>query len=369
MNIYLLILTLVFPALLVLAFLLRRWKWLSNLVLMGATVLFVLLVADYLYRYVLRPKDPVTHNECGDNCYQRDSLLGFKPSLPGKWSILTVAPGNDTIINTEYTVIKDTFPGSIVYDHRMGYRNDTSTKEAIFLGCSFTFGSSIDDTATLAYQFGKAANMSTINLGCAAYGLHQVYEVYTGKYANRDNRNRIFVYSLLSDHFYRAAGVYDWNLDGPHFKLENDSLVYAGQVQYNINRRFRRAPYFLSFYGGLKLIYEKLDDIMLRNRMKAFSKQDYDRLYVMLQKMSESIAATGGKLVILNWDRSNWGFQGYEFPFQQNLDNDVNGLGVQVIPVSSIINYKDSANFIRHDGHPTALANHRIAEALANKFR
>jgi hypothetical protein len=155
---------------------------------------------------------------------------------------------------------------------------------------------------------------------------------------------------------------------GPYYKLQNDSLVFAGPVRYNMRFPYRRAPYFLSFYGGLKFIQEKLDDIMLRNRMKAFSKQEYDRIFLMLEKMSASIAATGGKLVILNWDISNWGYQGYEFTFQKNLDSDVNKLGVQVFPVASIIDYKDLSNFVRNDGHPAALGNYRIAKFLANKF-
>ena len=370
MNIYLLILTLLLPALMVLAYLVRRWKWISNLVIMGATVLFVLLMVDYLYRGFFRPEDTVTQAGCGDHCYQPqyDSILGFKPGMPGKWRMTTIAPGNDTIVNVDNTIIKDTFAHGIVYDHRAGYRNDSSAKEIIFLGCSFTFGSSLDDTATLPFQFGKLTNISTINLGCPAYGLHQVYGLYDSKFAGLDNRNRIFVYSLLSDHFYRAAGVYDWNMYGPYYKLQNDSLAFAGAVRYNIRTPYRNAPYFLSFFGGLKFVQEKLDDIMLRNRMKAFSKQEYDCIFLMLEKMAASITATGGKLLILNWDRSNWGYQGYEFAFQQNLDNDVNKLGVPVIPVATIIDYKDLSNFVRDDGHPSALGNYRIAKFLANKF-
>ena len=192
--------------------------------------------------------------------------------------------------------------------------------------------------------------------------------MYNSKYGSRDNRNRVFVYSLLSDHFYRAAGVYDWNLDGPYYKLQNDSLAFAGPVRWNINMRFRRAPYYLSFFNSLTLIKDKLEDITLRRRMNAFGKQDYNRILLMLQHMSASIAATGGKLVIVNWDRGNWGYQGYEFPYQKELDNDVSKLGVEVLPVSSIINYDDASNFIPNDGHPTSLANYRIAKALANRF-
>jgi hypothetical protein len=359
------------PILFVVAFLLRRWKSVSNLSLVAAVVLFVLLLAEFSYRCFFKSAEPVSVAECGNDCYQHDTLLGFKPAVPGQWKMLTILPGNDTIVNTKYTIIKDTLDGRVVYDHRIGYRNDSGSKEVVFLGCSFTFGSNIADSATLAYQYGKLVNISTINLGCAAYGLHQVYGVYRSRYEGQYNRNRVFVYSLLSDHFFRGAGVYDWNLDGPYFRHENDSLIYEGPLNRNINMRYRRAPHYLSFFGSLHLLKDKLEDITLRKRMKAFGMQDYDRIQFMLWHMARSISATGGKLVILNWDRSNWGYQGYEFPFQQNLDKDVFAMqqhGAVVLRVSDIINYGDTSNFIRSDGHPTALANLRIAKALANKF-
>lgn len=365
MNIYLVILILLLPLLFVVAFLLRRWKWISGLSLMAGVILLVLLLAELSYRWFFKPAANVSYSECGENCYQQDTLLGFKPGMPGQWKIATVLPGNDTNVNTKYTIARDSLRRGIVYDHRVGYKSDSSNKEIVFVGCSFTFGSNIDDTSTLAFQTGKAAKVSTINLGCAAYGLHQVYALYNSRYAGQDNRHRVFVYSLLSDHFFRAAGVYDWNLDGPYFKLQQDSLVYAGRVRWNVPMPYRRAPHYLSFFEALTLIYDKLDDITLRNRMKAFSRQDYERIYVMLQHMARSISKTGGKLVILNWDRSNWGYQGYEFPFQEQLDYDVKTLpGAIVLPVSAVINYNDSSNFIRHDGHPTGLANYRIAQAL-----
>ncbi|HYC29353.1 MAG TPA: hypothetical protein VEB42_11060, partial [Chitinophagaceae bacterium] len=225
MNIYLVILILLLFGLYLAAFLLRRRKFISNLFLVGAAVLFILLVSEFVYRIFLASPEPVTKMECGDNCYQHDSLLGFRPAVPGTWKVTVISPGHDTIVNTRYTIVADS-----TYDHRVGY-NAGSDKEYVFLGCSFTFGSNIADTVTLPYQFGKLQNVSTVNLGCPAYGLHQVFQLFRSRYAGHDNHNRVFVYSLLSDHFFRAAGVYDWNLDGPYF---NDSLAYVGPVNRNV---------------------------------------------------------------------------------------------------------------------------------------
>lgn len=350
MNIYLVILIIILIGLYLGAFMLRRRKWFSNLFLVAAAVLFILLVSEFVYRVFLKGPEPVIKAEC-DNCFQHDSLLGFKPAAPGHWKILSTFK-NDTIANTSYTIIPDSLHTGLVYDHRAGYKTNSDT-EYVFLGCSFTFGARIADSATLPYQFGKLKNASTVNLGCEAYGLYQVCELFKNKYAAQDNHHRVFVYSLLSDHFFRAAGVYDWNLASPP-----NLRVAATHL---------RAPYYLSFFGSLHLVQDKLSDIMLRNRMKLFTRQHYDQLFSLLREMNNTITQTGGKLIILNWDRSNWGYQGYEFPFQQQLDNDVRNF--TSFNVSGILNYNDTSNFIQYDGHPTYAANERIAGFLFSKLR
>ena len=364
MNKYLLVLIALLFGLFFLAYVLRRWKWVSNLALAGAAVLFIVLVSEFTYRWFFRRGDIIKQQECMQRCFLPDSLLGFKPGLPGSWRITTLTPGGDTVVDTRYTILSDS-----IYNHRVSYSNVASRNDVIFLGCSFTFGESIADTATLPYLFGRSNNITTVNLGCPAYGLHQVYQLWKTKYGNISNEGRVFVYSLLSDHFYRAAGVYDWNLDGPYFRQVADSVVFAGRVDRNINMRYRRAPYYLSFFGSLRLVEDKLSDYALRKRMKSFDQQEYDRIFSLLKNMSAAITKSGGKLIILNWDRNNWGYQGYDFPFQEQLDKDVQSLqqaGVSVIPVSSFLNYNDPANFIPNDGHPTLLANQRISARLAD---
>jgi hypothetical protein len=368
MNWHLLILLALLCGSFILAYGLRRWKWISGLALAGAVMLLILLIAEFTYRWFFRPAGPVKQQECGTNCFLPDSLLGYKPGLPGR-SRITITAGGDTIVNAHYTLIADTTPRGMTYNHRTGYSNPQSRREAVFMGCSFTFGENIDDSASLPYLFGKIANISSRNLGCPGYGLNHVFQICRMKYGGMHNEGRVFVYSLLSDHFYRAEGVYDWTTNGPYFKEVNDSLVFNGQIEQNISMRYRRAPFYLGFFGSLHLVEDKLSDYMLRQRMKAFDKQKYDRIFLMLKDMSAAIIKTGGKLVILNWDRNNWGYQGYDFPFQQQLDKDIHALqqpGVTIIPVSSILDYKDPSNFIPSDGHPTLLANQRIATRLAN---
>src|SRR5690349_2631634 len=104
----LLILLLLLPTLYVVAYLLRRRKLLSGLALMAGTILLVLLIAEFSYRWFFKYKAPTNIMECGDKCYQHDSLLGFRPALPGSFKVIEIAPKGDTFVNVRYTLMADT---------------------------------------------------------------------------------------------------------------------------------------------------------------------------------------------------------------------------------------------------------------------
>lgn len=343
-----------------------RKKKLSNLLFTICTFLFLLLVIEFTYRLFFKPKGPEYKGEFDSDYYAGDSILGFKRGRTGDQLALSIIPGGDTIFNTRYTIIPDTLPG-LSYNHRAGFKSPNTTREAVFIGCSFTFGEGVPDTSTLPYLFGEISNSSAINLGCSAYGIHQAYEVLRRKYSNRDNRDRIFIYSFMSDHFLRASGIYTWNMDGPYLIHKNDSLINEGPLNYQPRFSHRRWGHYLSFFGAISLIKDKVDDIQLRNRIKRFGGDDYDRCFGILKSMILMVKNSGGEFILLNWDNANWGYRGYDFPLQQKLDSDVSqltNLGASVIPVSKIIDLNKENYFIPGDGHPNDLANITIAKYL-----
>lgn len=81
--------------------------------------------------------------------------------------------------------------------------------------------------------------------------------------------------------------------------------------------------------------------------------------------MAEVIQRTGGRLVILNWDNGNWANLEIKGLPVAMIEKELKGMpGVQLVNVSSLLDYTDHNNFIPSDGHPSAAANARIAEGL-----
>lgn len=84
--------------------------------------------------------------------------------------------------------------------------------------------------------------------------------------------------------------------------------------------------------------------------------------------MAYRIAASGGKLIILNWGpHNNRNLPLNDMP-QRMIDkrlSDLSTHGARVVPIDSIININDPINFIPVDRHPSAVANQSIANWLA----
>ena len=85
--------------------------------------------------------------------------------------------------------------------------------------------------------------------------------------------------------------------------------------------------------------------------------------------MAKLIGDSGGKLVVLDWDTSNWGnVELSDLPYQlieKNLEQ-MSSTTTRIVRVSSITDIQDPSNFIPGDGHPSAWMNYKLANHLAN---
>lgn len=336
---------------------------------LSALVLFMIIIEAY-YRSFIKYKDPVTTGAFNES-YREGSLIGYHLSGTGPMKAVSAFPEGDTIFNTDYTLVEGRFRDGQPFSHRIGYNSD-GLPEYVFLGCSFTFGDGLADTATLPWQFGKLNSARTVNLGCSGYGLHQVYQMFKSTYSGRDNSNRTFVYSFLSDHFLRATGVHSWNIYGPYFTQQNDSLRYAGRLNNSGKVNHRKWGYYLSLGESFNFIYDNYERIALSNRIENFTERDYTYCFNILKHLAREIQQSGGRLVILNWNNDNWGYRGFPILNQEQIDADIMGLetdNVAVFNASDILDLKSEENFIPYDGHPNRFANEKIARFLSERIK
>lgn len=348
------------------AFFLRKRKGISNLLLGMATVLASLLVVEFVYRVFIKKQDASDAVQ-PHSLYIRDSVLGYTYNTPAVYSVINSFPKGDTVYNTSYTILNDTLPG-IHFNFRKGYKSDSSNKEVVFMGCSLTFGQGLTDTQSLPYCYGAAANVSTLNMACIGYGIHQIYQLFNSKFSTQNNHNRIFIYPFFYDHILRANGIYGWNNAGPYFDIDHDTLANRGPLYKYKSLKGNKLASYASLFGAFQVIKDVLHGAAYRAAAKNLSEADYQRCFIMLSEMAKKINSTGGRFIVLDWADYNWFYKPLSDISKEKINQQLHNLsksGVLVVPVASIINMKDLKNFIPTDGHPSAAANQTIAQWLA----
>ena len=354
-----------------LSYVCRNRKFLSNVLMAGASTLTILLFVEFVYRTFFLQK-MATDNVRPVSLYMPDSLLGYKYNQPSVYTIVKSFSGEDTVYNTSYTILNDTFNSGTHFNFRKGYNSNSGNKEAVFLGCSLTFGQGLADSQTLPYYYGAAANVSTVNMACIGYGIHQVYQLFNLKFSQQDNHNRIFIYPFFYDHILRANGLYNWNNSGPFWDIQDDTLVDRGPLYKFRKLKGDKWSFYLSLFGSFKVIKDNLHQIAYGTAVKNLSTADYDRCFLMLKDMAGKIAASGGRLVILNWGIYNKFNTPLKYMSKEKVERNLDSLsryGAMVIPVSSIINLADKQNYIPSDGHPAAATNQVIATWMAKNIK
>jgi hypothetical protein len=349
-------------ALITLTWLTRKRQRLNNVVLCCTSLFLFLSIVETAYRNFICAKK--LYFKKGDNAFffQPHSLLGSQPGKPGVFNSTRLTCSGNAIYDANYTIVADSTINSFGFNHRAGYLNPNSPDpKIIFLGCSFTFGEGVNDYETLPYRTGALQSISTLNLGGLGYGIHHVYEIFLDKYANKDNTNRIFIYTMIPDHILRASGLYEWSA-GPSFKRIGDSLINGGSLPVLDHK----GAYYLSFFGCYSFIKNIVIDMEEKERAKKVSAEEYQKAYLMIRKMSRYSKATGGNFILLFWD-NRYEASDPNAAYRQLLEDKIKRLtedSVNIIRVSDILDTRDPKYYIPKDGHPNALGYDIIAKYL-----
>lgn len=349
--------------LIIILFATKRKKKLKDVILFITTIVLTLSVTELVYRLFIGKQVYYT-GDLGKGYFKHDSLLGYTINRSGKLNAVKMDK-YDTVFVKTYNIITDSTQPRIDFNHRDGFQHPETGREMVFMGCSITFGVGLDDTACLAYRVGREMQLNTVNLGVQGYGTNQVYQLFLNKYAGVSNTNRVFVYSFIYDHILRSNGVYEWSTNSPFFKIEGDSLVHSGSLLMNVKKHNKKYIHYLSGLGTFRFLHRLLSNIHTRNRVNGLTQTDFDRCFLMIKNMAEIIKRTGGQFVLIDWGRHQWDADYIDDELYTVFEKKLEGLsGLHIIKVASLMDLKDTRYFIPDDGHPSALANERIAGAL-----
>jgi hypothetical protein len=345
-----------------LVFLTRERRRLNNLVLLCTTVFLTLSIVETAYRNFFKARKPYLLKTGNSLSFVSREPLGLQVASPGVFGSTEISPSGDTIYNANYSIVSDSI-GSYRFNHRIGLSNPRSPDSGIvFLGCSFTFGEGVNDSASLPYRVGILSNRSTLNLGSSGYGLHHVYKIFQDKFANADNKGKLFVYTMIPDHVLRASGIYEWSF-GPSYKLAGDSIVYNGTLP----PVSHKTAYYSSLFGCFSFVKDMIVNFQNRQNAKRVSAEEYQKAYWMIRKMDQTSRLSGGHFILLFWDNVSDARDPNRY-YRQLLTADLDRLrsdGVDMVSASDIFNNNDPKYYIPKDGHPTAAAYDTVAKFLA----
>lgn len=232
-----------------------------------------------------------------------------------------------------------------------------STPQALFFGCSYTFGEGVQDDETLPALFGAGTGISAVNFGFHGYGPHQMLRALELDLPRAFGHGSatVALYTAHPTHIDRANGRSAWDQQGPKYELTDGTLQYRGP--------FSQTPWLLD-----KLLSHSKLASAVRGRLGALATDETrDReTFLAIVRESGRLVQTnyGAQFYVLLWDvgptlsplerdRARW------------LKREAPRAGLRLIALSDEAPQLGEPRFyIPVDGHPTAAAYAEAARVL-----
>jgi hypothetical protein len=357
----------------------RKRKKLNNFFTVLFMILVTLTVIEAGYRFFFKKGAYTETGNFGSSFNTPIELTGFTiKNIPDLQVTKRDVKGN-IVYDAHYTILPDSGFNKLPVNHRAGYRINDPARDSIefvFLGCSFTFGTGVPDTASMTYQVGKIFNYNSLNYGGSGFGTHQAYQIFRNKYAQvPDKKKRIFVYTFIPDHLLRAKCIYTWCLNDPYFEVENDSLKLLGPAfKHASAARAQTVVRLLSLNRAFSLISDLGNNIVQHNGASAVTDKDYQRVTLMLDEINKTIQARGDEFIVIHWDdykglkNPKGGFYVDESKMNAMLAA-LRNKGAYTAVASSFFKFDDPANTIPQDNHPSIKGNSIMAAKVAEMVR
>lgn len=162
----------------------------------------------------------------------------FKPNVTVDAERKTVA--GQTIYKTKYGI--DSYSRRVVENAPAA--NGESKRNALFLGCSFTFGTGVADDETFPYYFSKyRPNFNVYNFGIDGAGANDVLDDLKSfkRFSDISKSEGLVVYTAINDHIERSVcniscygkSYRDWVLGKSNYQYdpESQSMVNVGSFE------------------------------------------------------------------------------------------------------------------------------------------
>lgn len=319
-----------------------------SIALAAASVIVTLIAVEGAFRVYdsMRPGDKAYAVEYSRPYYVDDPDLGYAVS-PGIQAKARRGSRDTVIYDVTYTISEK---------GRRSTKGDPRGDTWVFMGCSRTFGEGVNDDETLpsyySAELGLSANV--VNAGLHGYGPHQMLRILeTDRLADLPRPVKHVVYQGLWEHVRRSAGRAVWDLRGPRYDIDGDSVAYSGPLH---GARFIRAVSVLRKSAAAEFFLQRL--------YFNFDASDDDiELYARIVERAASLSREklSAEFTILFWDDDNESARRVLARLARS--------GIPIVRVSSLLPREEwRALEIPLDPHPQPEAYRRIAAGLAGHF-
>lgn len=240
----------------------------------------------------------------------------------------------------------------------------------LFIGDSCVFGQGLNDDQTLAAQFAKANGfkVGTANLSAPGYGPNHLVRAFEAGLLDRylDRPVKAVVTWIKPPDLARVTGDETWLKSSPRYALENGTVRYTGTFS---EHRWRHPVEGLAYLASEQFAFIRAIGMRQRQELQA------DLIVALIGRLHALARERFGAplIVIYQWpdetsDAKDW-HPDYRQQWLKAVFARVRGLGTSLVSVGELMDgTKLSERIIVHDGHPTALVNHRIAIELKRRL-
>jgi hypothetical protein len=353
-----LVTSLLFAALLVVAAMRAKRRTRQNCLLALASVSFSLSMVEAGAWFPSHPPGEPRRTETLQAVDDPD--LGYRP-LPNQMVQVEETVGRRQLFRTEYRIDGNGL--------RWTPEPPAPNCRALFFSDSYTWGWGLPDDATLPAAFVAATGgrYAAVNYSFGGYGPHQMLRAIETDRIDRvlhGGRVDLVVYQGIVNHLGRAAGRGEWDLGGPKYFVDGEGKAryvgpFHGAAYRMLARTLRDRSQLYRFieHGWIETGRPKAEDLPL---------------YVAILKRVEAEVARhyGSRFIIVFWDTQldAWSTIDDGSLARATLQQ-LRAAGLRPIAITSIIPDIDAnrpAYAISDlDLHPNRAANERIAEELA----
>jgi len=308
-----------------------------------------------LFIFIKQPKNNTIYSgsyHSNETATGEKEFLGYGPKEDSSFSVSLIRKNDKVLVFDALYSFKDGL--------RTTKNNNTSSNHHISLvGGSHIFGEGLNENQTIAHYLNhfsdNAYNIS--NYGFNGYGTHQALNVLERKPIN----NSVVIYYFITDHISRAAGKALWDIKGPCYEFENDSITFKGSFDDNKLIKENKISKLLKTIWRHSHFYKSFFD-------NQYHEKDIIRTKEMIKKMNRIATKNNTRFILLIRDHKD-----------KNLTKKLNELLYTPLKKSNIEYYytneiiTDLATnlndyIIIGDGHPNEKYNKKIAEFLNNKI-